>query len=484
MKRLILCVGIILLSLFSIKAQYSGPFRTNFYDPDTLPRPFKAFVMSQIPDWTIFGVNRYLQKVDFAFINGNTITKNFMFTALWDNDLFGTNLLAHPIHGSMDYSGARASGMNYWMSFPYVFGASLVWEMVLENEPAAFNDQIATSVGGMALGEAFYRISASVFDNRAHGIGKVAREFIGTVFSPMQGINRMITGEMWKRGHYPAATPENTFPIEFGTDLSARYLRVLGNNGAQRVTPYFKFWMNYGDPFRSYNRRPFDAFTFNIEFDLGSKGNLLSNLEVCGLLKGYILDSKEDTKKMWGWFQHYRYMDNDALRTDSVSSIRYAQPASVGVGYLSTKEFPNGGHFKNESYANVIILGAAHASYFYLKGRDYNFGQGYGFTQKNELAFNKRIRIGLNLDFIQLFVWEGYKKGTVVKEQDPETFRAMGDRGNMIISMIKPYFEFRFTEHLTVGIESNLFIQFNNNTQFNNSTYKFNDTKLGIKYSY
>ena len=99
-----------------------------------------------------------------------------MFNALWDKDLWETKLLSHPFHGSLDYNGARVSGMNYWQCFPYVFTASFIWETILENEPPSFNDQIATSIGGMVLGEASYRISSSILKDNTKGFQRVVRE--------------------------------------------------------------------------------------------------------------------------------------------------------------------------------------------------------------------------------------------------------------------------------------------------------------------
>ena len=173
----------------------TGILNPYFVYPDTVARPLKAAVMSLFPDALIYTINR-VNKKDFAFINGQTITSNFMFTALWDNDMFGTNLLSHPFHGSLDYNGARVSGMNFWECIPYTFTASLIWELILENEPMSYNDQIATSFGGMVLGEASYRISSSILKDDAKGFERVTREFFGALTSPMNGVNRLITGQM------------------------------------------------------------------------------------------------------------------------------------------------------------------------------------------------------------------------------------------------------------------------------------------------
>ena len=210
--------------LFCYSQQHHTVLNPYFVYPDTVPRPLRAALLSLFPDAFIFSINRYINKSDFAYINGQTITSNFMFTALWDNDLFGTNLLSHPFHGSLDYNGARVSGMNYWQCIPYTFTASLIWELVLENEPMSYNDQIATSIGGLVLGESSYRISSSILKDDVKGFQRVVREFFGAVTCPMNGINRLITGQMWK-------VHRNPRNLEYFTDnLKNDYISSFNKN--------------------------------------------------------------------------------------------------------------------------------------------------------------------------------------------------------------------------------------------------------------
>lgn len=65
---------------------------------------------------------------------------------VWDNDMFSTNLFAHPYHGGTYFNSARSNGMNFWQSVPYAVGGSLMWEYLMENEPGAINDFVATTI--------------------------------------------------------------------------------------------------------------------------------------------------------------------------------------------------------------------------------------------------------------------------------------------------------------------------------------------------
>ena len=68
---------------------------------------------------SIWGVDRYIAKAEFAYIDFNTIKNNFKKGPVWDTDMFSTNLVAHPYHGSLYFNAARSNGMNFWQSVPY-----------------------------------------------------------------------------------------------------------------------------------------------------------------------------------------------------------------------------------------------------------------------------------------------------------------------------------------------------------------------------
>lgn len=69
-----------------------------------------------------------------------------------------------------------------------------MWELFMECEYPSANDIIATPIGGAALGEAFFRTSDMILDERASGGERFGRELAAFIISPMRGINRIITG--------------------------------------------------------------------------------------------------------------------------------------------------------------------------------------------------------------------------------------------------------------------------------------------------
>jgi hypothetical protein len=77
----------------------------------------------------------------------------------FDNNLFVTNMALHPVAGSAYYTLARLNHLSVPASAAFAVGYSTLWEYVLEwREKASINDLVVTPLGGIALGEWFYRL--------------------------------------------------------------------------------------------------------------------------------------------------------------------------------------------------------------------------------------------------------------------------------------------------------------------------------------
>ena len=94
--------------------------------------------------------------------------------------------------------------MNFWQSAPFAAGGSLMWEFFMENEPPSINDMLATTFGGIELGEITYRLSDLFIDNRSSGAERVGREVLAGILSPVRAFNRIISGEAWRHGSQKA----------------------------------------------------------------------------------------------------------------------------------------------------------------------------------------------------------------------------------------------------------------------------------------
>ena len=180
MKKFILTGLICLFSFPWIRGQEYIPQITHrHYTSDSTllqpRRPWKAALETFGLNMLVWSFDRYIVKEDWAYINGHTIKSNFKKGPVWDTDQFTTNLFSHPYHGSLYFNAARSNGMNFWQSAPFAAGGSLMWEFFMENEPPSINDMLATTFGGIELGEITYRLSDLFIDNRSSGAERVAR---------------------------------------------------------------------------------------------------------------------------------------------------------------------------------------------------------------------------------------------------------------------------------------------------------------------
>ena len=108
---------------------------------------------------TIWAYDRFIYQVDWAKILWKTMQDNLKHGFVLDEDGFDTNQFAHPYHGSLSFSAARSSGIDFWRAVPYPFAGSLMWELFMETEYPSINDFITTPMSGIILGETSFRIS-------------------------------------------------------------------------------------------------------------------------------------------------------------------------------------------------------------------------------------------------------------------------------------------------------------------------------------
>ena len=239
MKKFILTGLICLFSFPWIRGQEYIPQITHrHYTSDSTllqpRRPWKAALETFGLNMLVWSFDRYIVKEDWAYINGHTIKSNFKKGPVWDTDQFTTNLFSHPYHGSLYFNAARSNGMNFWQSAPFAAGGSLMWEFFMENEPPSINDMLATTFGGIELGEITYRLSDLFIDNRSSGAERVGREVLAGILSPRlqpYHFRRSLATRFFKRTnllfrsrqfyrHDGTSFPRRTRRFETGNDQS------------------------------------------------------------------------------------------------------------------------------------------------------------------------------------------------------------------------------------------------------------------------
>lgn len=178
--------------------------------------PWKAALEAFAINVGVQCFDQFVMNEDFAKISLHSIKHNIQNGFVWDNDQFSTNLFAHPYHGGLYFNAARSNGMNFWQSIPYSFCGSLMWETTCEIEPPAINDLMATTMGGVCIGEVTHRISNLVYDDRQRGFSRFLREFLGAIVCPIKELNRIISGDAWRvRGKYYKYHDYEKLPVDF-----------------------------------------------------------------------------------------------------------------------------------------------------------------------------------------------------------------------------------------------------------------------------
>lgn len=372
----------------------------------------------------LWAFDRYVQKGDFAYISWNSIKENFRVGFKWDNDNMGTNTFLHPYNGSLYYNAARSNGFNYWQSELFAIGGSAMWEMFMECEYPSTNDIIATPIGGAAIGEILFRASDNVLDDRTRGIERVGREFVGFVLSPMRGINRLVTGQMWRHG----ATSGRLFGTpSVGLEVSSG-VKLLNARHGTDVGASLQIDAEYGNRFEIKSHKPFDYFTVRAELQFLKNQPVLSHLAIKGRLLAREFLKEKDTHLSVGLFQHFDYFDSDTISPSNEVPYKLGIPASVGAGVYYRDV--NRGKWVFDAFAhfNGVILGSILSDHYQSDCRNYNWCSGFSAKAGFNFVFDRdKFHFSVNDEYYRLFSWVGYRAGLDLSKANPKTLNVMGD---------------------------------------------------------
>ena len=342
---------------------------------------------------SIWAYDRYLYQVEWARISFNSVKTNLNTGFVWDADGFETNQFAHPYHGSLYFSAARSLGIDYWRAVPYPFMGSLMWELFFETEYPSINDFITTPLGGIILGETTFRLSNLILFSGKHGL---LREIGAFIVSPMNGLNRLISG---KEVHNMRIKNKNP---QYHIALSAGLNGIIYNKDISSRLPhlYINFYMQYGRYAkikRAY--KPFDYFETEYGMSLSEYNNVIA-LNLNGMLYGMKLPRKLDIKGVYGFFQSFDYIHNRIYKTSA---------NSLGIGFLSTKSFTEKISWDNTFIASIILMGGINSLYAYEADRDYNLGPGAKIQFNSILHLSESLKLFLKYNYLWIHPLSGPK---------------------------------------------------------------------------
>jgi len=327
----------------------------------------------------VWAYDNYLMQEPWADIGINTIKKNFDHGFEWDTGKFDMNQFAHPYHGSLYFTAARSNGLNFYESIPYTLGGSLTWELFMENHYPSLNDMIMTTMGGVAMGEVLFRLSNYFIDESSYGFERIARETASTILSPMNGLNRWLDGRMSTHSGYSFSDS----PISFKFYLGGNGEREEEYNSKMKAHVFVGAQVEYNDLIQGKKERnPYDYFKIQVGMNMFSDSKVATIYEF-GMIRGWELERKTTTI-IYGLFQHYDYMDNNAIMLSTVS---------LGPGIELYTKYRNQRYTKVDFHLQGIALGGTNSDYN-PKKMDYNMVSGFSGFFNLEIGKLNCLKLG------------------------------------------------------------------------------------------
>ena len=404
--------------------------------------------------------DRWALNSDFAQTTLNSLKRNFTDGMVWDNDFFITNMFAHPYHGNLYFNAARTNGLTFWESAPYSLLGSAMWEFLGETEPPAINDIIATSCGGMAIGEMTHRLSLTFLDDRVRGFKRFLREAGAAIVNPIQGLHRIISGDAWRvrRDHYRYHDYSES-PVDASVSVGWRYLADDGALFRGIHAPYVNVTLTYGTSVDGEKHStPYDFFNIEANSAFGGGQPMVNTLNIVGRLWSTPVLDKKGMAGEFGIYQHFNYYDAKPIEDGSdLTPYRISEAAGFGPGFIvSLPQIGAISKLEQCVFLSGILLGGTKSDYFNVIERDYNMGSGFSVKSKTQLDFGKFGRLAINAKYFRLYTWKGYEdkdlEAYVSGEADLHYLNAQGDNSNASLLVINPVMEFHLAKQWSINL--------------------------------
>jgi hypothetical protein len=393
-------------------------------------------------------------------------------------------MFGHPYHGSLYFNAARANGFSFWESGVFSLAGSLMWEMLMENEYPSINDLVTTPLGGLVMGETFYRISDIILDDRQSGAGRLGREAAGFLISPMRGISRIINGDAWQKRSASGrqfGTPQVS--AEFSAGLRALELKdELFDRGIGMTT---NINVEYGDRFDAETEKPYDYFTFNANLHVQEAQPFLGQINIKGRLYSTgLIDTPKDFLSL-GVYQHFDYYDSDIISALSpYVPYRFCSPASFGLGLVYDNKRLKPWTMDAFFHSNLILMGASLSDHYVADGRNYNLANGFSWQLGINISNKKKFSASLHYEGFRFFTWKGYDRDIDWNKVDPRTLNAQGDESQAISQALHFRMDYKLKNQLYLtGMYSNYF-RATNYKYFENVSSQTSEGKLMLTYKF
>lgn len=431
--------------------------------------------------------DRVITNQDFAQTTLHTWGENFKNGFVWDNDVFSTNLFMHPYHGNLYFNSARSQGLTFLESAPFAMIGSLQWEFLGEIEPPAINDLIATTFGGICIGEITNRISKIFLNDSKRGWNRFWRELGAAVFNPMGELKRFATGDAWtvKESHYRYHDYHRN-PVEVKISAGDRYLADDGSFFKGEHNPYINFAMQYGDPVNEgETNAPYDFFETELVFGLSKNQPLLNQVHLLGRLWSTPMIALNNICAEFGLYQHFDYFDSNPVKDGSdITPYRISEAAAFGPGaIIQLPEVGMVSRLEQRLFLNGILLGGTKSDYYSVIDRDYNMGSGFSIKTKTHMELRHFGRFILNTHYYRIFTWKGYDPGVDLSKLTQEEMlhlNSQGDKGNAALLVINPITEFDIAKNWSVELSGSYYARRTHYKYYDDVKANTFEVRLGV----
>ena len=338
------------------------------------PQP-KRFGIAMVDiglSWLIpWAFNYYVRDAEFAHVGFDSWWENLTNPWQWDDNQFKTNMFGHPYQGHMYFTSGRANGYNFWASSGFAAFGAWGWEIFGETHPPAINDLYSTTLGGIAMGEATYRLATLLTDNTATGAGRTWREIGSFVINPVYEFNRLMRGETGIRWENPPDRVPDRFAVVLTGGAQSVVTELPPEDLDETAQATATLDILYGDPLNDKFAKPFSVFTAKV--DLATRNdNLFQQLSYEGTLTGRHLgptaeEGGDGNKGFLILSDRFQYLTNVAFEYGGMTLV-----GQVG------KEWQLGGPWSLLAHGGpgFVMFGATPSSMLIGEGRDYDFVSG------------------------------------------------------------------------------------------------------------
>lgn len=346
-------------------------------DESTADRSVGAAIgCSLLSNAIVFSFNRFVTRADYAMIDMTSIRRNLSRSWVWDQDEFLVNQIGHPYQGASYYTAGRAHGLGVVGSSLLTLLNSTIWELFLETELPSRNDLIATTIGGVALGEMLHRLAYRIAPSNIP---------ITFLISPQDGFGVAVSPKKFKREelqHVPfkgsilAAIGAITTDFKDPTDLTTQEV-------ARSITANIMADLTYGDIFGASTIEPFSQFEANVQASLARDYNAFK-FESDGIIVGKSLFGSASRFATIGASLHYDFIYNNLINFSA---------NSVGLSYKHKRFFTPHYFWTAKLHLNWVLLGAN--TYPHVRRADIMEGDDSGRKRDYDLGTGEGVNMSV-----------------------------------------------------------------------------------------